>query len=31
MTPWWNALVAETGGDGFALMNVIKTRLGIAA
>jgi hypothetical protein len=31
MTPWWNTLVAETSGDRFALMSVIKNRLGIAA
>ena len=30
-SPWWSQLVAETGGDGFALMNQIKHRLGIAA
>ncbi len=30
-TPWWNQIVAQAGGDGYALMNLIKEKLGIVA
>ena len=30
-TPWWNAVVAEAGSDGYQLMQIIKQRLGIVA